>query len=123
MDNYEINILRRGGNWKKVKPDDLINDEINNDIDEINNELNHDNKLNRQKSRDDFLSYVTKVDLIISRLEALEDEKNKLKEELKIFENKFFEKKKLAEDEINKISQEKEMIEKTLNVIKNLKSF
>ena len=29
MDNYEINILRRGGNWKKVKPDDLIIDEIN----------------------------------------------------------------------------------------------
>ena len=46
MDNYEINILRRGGNWKKVKPDDLIIDEINNDIDEINNELNHDNELN-----------------------------------------------------------------------------
>ena len=123
MDNYEINILRRGGNWKKVKPDDLIIDEINNDIDEINNKLNHDNELNHQKSHDDFLSYITKVDLIISRLEALEDEKNKLKEELKIFENKFFEKKKLAEDEINKISQEKEMIEKTLNVIKNLKSF
>ena len=123
MDNYEINILRRGGNWKKVKPDDLIIDEINNDIDEINNELNHDNELNHQKSYDDFLSYVTKIDFIISRLEALEDEKNKLKEELKIFENKFLEKKKLAEDEINKISQEKEMIEKTLNVIKNLKSF
>ena len=123
MDNYEINILKRDGNWKKVKPDDLIIDEINNDIDEINNKLNHDNELNHQKSHDDFLSYITKVDLIISRLEALEDEKNKLKEELKIFENKFFEKKKLAEDEINKISQEKEMIEKTLNVIKKLKSF
>ena len=116
MDNYEINILRRGGNWKKVKPDDLI-------IDEINNELNHDNELDHHKSHDDFLSYITKVDSIISRLEALESEKNILKEELKKFENEFFRKKKLAEDEINKISQEKEMIEKTLNVIKNLKSF
>ena len=116
MDNYEINILRRGGNWKKVKPDDLI-------IDEINNDLNHDNELNHQKPHNDFLSYITKVDLIISRLETLESEKNKLKEELKMFENEFFRKKKLAEDEINKISQEKEMIEKTLNVIKSLKSF
>ena len=116
MDNYEINILRRNGNWKKVKPDDLI-------IDEINNELNHDNELNHQKSHDDFLSYVTRVDSIISRLEALEREKNKLKEELKMFENEFFKKKKLAEDEINKISQEKDMIEKTINVIRNLKSF
>ena len=116
MDNYEINILRRDGNWKKVKPDDLI-------IDETNNELNHYNELNHQKSHDDFLTYVTKVDSIISRLETLESEKNKLKEELKMFENEFFRKKKLAEDEINKISQEKDMIEKTLNVIKNLKSF
>ena len=37
MDNYEINILRRGGNWKKVKPDDLIIDEMNNDLNETKN--------------------------------------------------------------------------------------
>ena len=116
MDNYEINILRRGGNWKKVKPDDLI-------IDENNNVLKKDNELNHQKLQNDFLSYVTKVDNIISRLEYLEHEKNNLKEELKIFEDEFVKKKKRAEDEISKISEEKEMIEKTINVIKNLKSF
>ena len=116
MDNYEINILRRGGNWKKVKPDDLI-------IDEINNELKQNNKLNYQKSQSDFLSYVNKVEEIIYKIEALESEKNKLKEELKIFENEFLRKKKLAEDEIYKISKEKEMIEKTINLIKNLKNF
>ena len=116
MDNYEINILRRGGNWKKVKPDDLV-------IDEINNDLKDDSQQNNQNSQNDFLSYVIKVETIISRLESLENEKVKLKEELKIFEDKFNKKKKFAEDEINKISHEKEMIEKTLNVIKNLKSF
>ena len=116
MENYEINILRRGGNWKKVKPDDLI-------IDEINNEVKEDNKLNHQKSENDFISYLIKVDSIISRLESLESEKNKLKEELKIFEDEFIRKKKLAEDQINKISQEKVMIEKIIDVIKNLKSF
>ena len=116
MDNYEINILRRGGNWKKVKPGDLI-------IDEINDDLKTDNELNHHKSQNEFLYYVTKVNSIISRLESLENEKNTLKEELKLFEDKFLRKKKLAEDEINKISQEKEMIEKTLNVIKNLKNF
>ena len=31
MDNYEINILRRDGNWKKVKPNDLIMDSIEKD--------------------------------------------------------------------------------------------
>ena len=116
MDNYEVNILRRGGNWKKLKPDDLISDEIN-------NELKEDNQLNHLKPRNDFLSYVTKVDTIISRLESLESEKDKLKEDLKRFEDEFLKKKKLVEDKMIKISKEKEMIEKTINVIKNLKSF
>ena len=116
MEDYEINILKRDGNWKRVKPNDLI-------MDEINNELTEDNETYNQKSENDLLSYITKVDSIISRLETLENEKNKLKEELKGFEDKFLSKKKLAEEEINKISQEKEMIEKTINVIKNLKSF
>ena len=116
MDNYEINILRRDGNWKKVKPDDLV-------INEINNDLIEDNEPNPKKSQNNFLSNVSKVESIISRLESLEKEKSALKEELKEFEDNFLRKKKLAEDEINKISQEKDMIEKTLNVIKNLKSF
>ena len=47
MEDYEINILRRGGNWKKVKPNDLI-------IDEINNELIEDNEPNQKKSQNDF---------------------------------------------------------------------
>ena len=116
MDNYEINILRRGGNWKKVKPDDLI-------IDEINKESKDENEVNDKILPQDILSYVNKVDTIITKIEALETEKNKLKDELKICENVFLRKKKLAEDEINKIYQEKEMIEKTINVIKNLRSF
>ena len=116
MDNYEINILRRGGNWKKVKPDDLI-------IDGINNELKENNELNHQKTQNDFSSYVNKVEEIISRLETLESEKNTLKNDLKIFEVEFLRRKKLAEDEINKISKEKEMIEKTINLIKSLKTF
>ena len=116
MDNYEINILRRDGNWKKVKPDDLI-------INEINNDPKEDNEPNQKKSQNNFLSNLSKVESIISRLESLEKEKSALKEELKEFEDNFLRKKKLAEDEINKIYQEKDIIEKTLNVIKNLKSF
>ena len=116
MDNYEINILRRSGNWKKVKPDDLV-------IDEMNNDLKDDSQQNNQNSQNDFLKNVIMVETIISRLESLEKERVKLKEELKIFEVKFNEKKLFAEDKINKISLEKGMIEKTLNIIKSLKSF
>ena len=116
MDNYEINILRRGGNWKKVKPNDLI-------INEIDNEFKDNNVLDDNTSQEDFLSYVTKVDAIINKLESLENEKNNLKIELKTIENKFMKKKTLTEDEINKLSEEKEMFEKALKVIKNLKTF
>ena len=112
MDNYEINILRRGGNWDKVKPNDLINDEIHNQQKEYS-ELDNNN----------FLSYITKVNSIIISLENLENEKNKLKEELKAYEIEFLQKKKIAENKINEISKEKEMIDKTINLIKNLKSF
>ena len=115
MDNYEINILRRGGNWKKVKPDDLV-------IDEINNEFKGDEHLIDQNSQDTFLSNINKVNSIIVKLELLEIEKNKLKEELKSFEVNFIEKKKKTEDKINEISKEKEMIDKTLNILKNLKT-
>ena len=76
MDNYEINILRRGGNWKKVKPDDLI-------IEEIDQEYKNESQLHNQILQNDFASYLTKFDLIITKLETLESEKNKLKEELR----------------------------------------
>tara|TARA_B100000401_G_C52665583_1_gene652232 strand:+ start:94 stop:444 length:351 start_codon:yes stop_codon:yes gene_type:complete len=115
MEDYEINILRRDGNWKKVKPDDLIIDEIDKNHKEEKNELN-------KNSDNNFISYISKFNSIIIKLEKLESEKNKLKEELKIYEDEFLKKKKIAEDKMNQISQEKEMIDKTINVIKNLKS-
>ena len=49
MEDYEINILRRNGNWKKVKPNDLI-------IDEINNELIRGNKPKKKLQNDFFLT-------------------------------------------------------------------
>ena len=119
MDNYEINILRRDGNWKKVKPDDLIMDSIEKD-DEGKNETQNPKDIN---SNDNFLYYLNEVKSIISKLEVLENEKNKLKDQLKNYEKEFIIKKKMAENKINSITQEKEMFEKTINVIKNLKSF
>ena len=116
MDNYEINILRRGGNWKKVQADDLIMDELNYE------EKNH-NKLEGIDSSNNFYSNIAKVNEIILKLENLEDQKNILKEELKTYESEFLKKKKITEDKIKKFSKEKEFIDKTINVIKDLKSF
>jgi len=119
MDNYEINILRRDGNWKKVKPDDLILDSI-----EKNNEATR--KTQNQKniiSNDNFLYNLNNVNSIISKLEILENEKNKLKDQLKNYEKEFINSMKITEDKINSMSEKKEMLEKTINVIKNLKNF
>ncbi len=115
MDNYEINILRRSGNWKKVKPDDLVIDENNSDTKEINEFEKHPNN--------NFFSYISKVNSIIEKLENLESEKNKLRIELKLYEDQFLNIKKITEKKIEEITLEKEMIDKTINVIKNLKNF
>ena len=119
MDNYEINILRRDGNWKKVKPDDLIMDSIDKD-DESTKETPNPKDMN---SNNNFLHYLNKVNSIISKLEILENEKSKLKDQLKNYEQEFVNKKKITEYRLNSMAQEKEMIEKTINVVKNLKNF
>ena len=119
MDNYEINILRRDGNWKKIKPDDLIMDSIESD-DEAIKETSSPKKINFD---DNFLHYLNEINSITSNLELLENEKNKLKDQLKNYEQQLINKKKIIEDRINSMAQEKEMLEKSINVIKNLKSF
>ncbi len=115
MDNYEINILRRSGNWKKVKPNDLMIDENDSDIKEKNEFDKYPNN--------NFLSYISKVNSIIEKLEDLESKKNKLRTELKQYEDQFLNLKKITEKKMEKISLENEMIDKTINVIKNLKNF
>ena len=119
MDNYEINILRRDGNWKKVKPDDLILDSIEKN-DEAIKEPSSQRDIN---FNDNFLHYLNEVKSIVSKLEVLENKKSKLKDQLKDYEQQFINKKKITEDRINLMAQEKGMLEKTISVIKNLKSF
>ena len=119
MDNYEINILRRDGNWKKIKPDDLIMDSIESD-DEAIKETSSPKKINFD---DNFLHYLNEINSITSNLELLENEKNKLKDQLKSYEQEIINKKKITEAKINSMAKEKAMFEKTITVIKNLKSF
>lgn len=112
MDNYEINILRRNGDWNKITQDEgvMINDE------QIQNN-NHHGMLN-----DDFKFYLNEVSSIIKKIEGLEKEKDNLKDQLKIYEQEFLNKKKDTEDKINFLTEEREILDKTINAIKNLKS-
>jgi len=119
MDNYEINILRRNGNWNKItQNDDVMN----------NNELHNEKKLENKNHNDyeylndDFKFYLKQVSSIINKIESLEEEKNNLKIQLKTYEVEFINKKKDTENKINLMTEERDILDKTINVIKNLKS-
>ena len=118
MDNYEINILRRNGNWNKItQNDDVMNtNEVNND--KIQNKNHND----YEHLNDDFKFYLKQVSSIINKIESLEEEKNNLKNQLKIYEVEFINKKKDTENKINLMTEERDILDKTINVIKNLKS-
>ena len=123
MDNYEINILRRNGNWKKVKQDDLLLDTV--DQNHLQNKYldNEPNVILDSSKQDSFLYNLNEVNSIISKLESLENKKTDLKNQLKIFENEFQSKKKYTDQKIKLMSKEAEMLDKTISIIKNLKNF
>ena len=112
MDKYEINILRRNGNWNKITQDDVVT----NNNEQILNK-NYHGQLN-----DDFKFYLNEVSSIIKKIEDLEKEKDNLKDRLKIYEQEFVNKKKDTEDKISLLTEEREILDKTINVMKNLKS-
>ena len=118
MDNYEINILRRNGNWNKItQNDDVMN---TNEVD--NDKIQNKNHNDYEHLNDDFKFYLKQVSSIINKIESLEEEKNNLKNHLKIYEVEFINKKKETENKINLMTEERDILDKTINVIKNLKS-
>ena len=58
----------------------------------------------------------------VKKIEDLEKEKDNLKDQLKLYEQEFLNKKKDTEDKINLLTEERDILDKTINVIKNLKS-
>jgi hypothetical protein len=119
MENYEINILKRNGDWKKydqeAKP---INSKKN--INKKNQKVETENSSNENI---DFLKSIHQVNLIIDKLETLENQKTILRTDLLEYEKIFVSKKNISEQKLSQISKEIEMIDKTINVIKNLKEF
>jgi len=119
MDNYEIKILKRNGNWEKSnKKIELLNSKKMIDKQNINTEIT-----NTPNEDLDFLKSIHQVNLIFDKLEILENDKNNLITDLLQYEEIFVSKKNISEQKLSQISNEIEMIDKTINVIKNLKEF
>ena len=123
MEDYEINILRRDGNWKKVKSKDLLLDTIDQNEVEYNHIEPEAKVLSEHLKEENFLNDINEVNSIIAKLEKLENDKTLLKNQLKIIEAKFQSKKHQTEEKIKIMSKESEMLDKTITVIKNLKNF
>jgi hypothetical protein len=123
MEEYEVNILRRNGNWKKVKSKDLLLDTADQNEAEYKH-IEQEEKISvEHKKEENFLNYINEVNSIIAKFEKLENDKTLLKNQLKIIEAKFQSKKHQTEEKIKSMSKENEILDKTITVIKNLKNF
>ena len=123
MEDFEINILRRNGNWKKVKSKDLLLDTIDQNEEEFKYIEPEEKVPSEHLKEENFLNDINEVNTIIAKLEKLENEKTLLRNQLKIIEAKFKSKKHQTEEKIKTMSKESEMLDKTITVIKNLKNF
>ena len=123
MEDFEINILRRNGNWKKVKSKDLLLDTVDQSEEEFKHIEPEEKVPSDRLKEENFLNDINEVNSIIAKLEKLENDKTLLKDQLKIIEAKFQSKKHQTEERIKTMSKESEMLDKTITVIKNLKNF
>lgn len=123
MEDFEINILRRNGNWKKVKSKDLLLDTVDQNEEEFKHIEPEEKVPSDHLKEENFLNDINEVNTIIAKLEKLENDKTLLKNQLKIIEAKFQSKKHQTEEKIKTMSKESEMLDKTITVIKNLKNF
>ena len=123
MEDFEINILRRNGNWKKVKSKDLLLDTVDQSEEEFKHIEPEEKVPSEHLKEENFLNDINEVNSIIAKLEKLENDKTLLKDQLKIIEAKFQSKKHQTADKIKTMSKESEMLDKTITVIKNLKNF
>ena len=123
MEDFEINILRRNGNWKKVKSKDLLLDTADQNEAKYKHIETEEKISLEHKKEENFLNYINEVNSIIAKFEKLENDKTLLKNQLKIIEAKFQSKKHQTEEKIKSMSKENEILDKTITVIKNLKNF
>ena len=135
MENYEINILKRNGDWEKIKPNTQEKTDEQNDINFLSNpkslEVTNNNpdllpnpkSLKEINNNPDLLSNINEVKLIVDKIENLENEKNNLKNSLKNYEIFFLENKTHSEKKLSQVSKELEMFNKAIEIIKDLKKF
>ena len=122
MEDYEVNVLKRNGGWKKLSQTDDVSRESKKKLSSnTETKLSINIKDNSETVSQDIFNDLKKVNEIIKKLEALQFQKNQLFEELSILEKNFNVEKSQASQKLNEVKEKYELYEKTINIINSLK--
>ncbi len=124
MEDYEVNVLKRNGGWKRLSQKQKEDSFVKNNDEKIkssNNDLSitiEDEITSKEKN---IFADFKDVNAIIDKLKKIEDEKSELITKLSSLEKNFAKKRDLTSEKLNKVKEEYELYEKTVNLIKSLK--
>ena len=121
MEDYEVNVLKRNGGWKKLSQRDTITTDEEDKIESSDNNLSIRIKDEISSEEKDIFTDFNNVNLIIDKLQKIENEKSELIIKLSSLEKNFTEKRNVTSQKLNKVNKEYELYEKAINLIKSLK--
>ena len=122
MEDYEVNVLKRNGGWKKLsQTEDITLSNKKKISDNPETKLSIKIKENSENLNKDIFNDLKKVNEIIKKLETLQSQKNKLFEELSVLEKNFTVGKSQTSQKLDEIKKEYELYDKTINLINSLK--
>ena len=122
MEDYEVNVLKRNGGWKKLSQTDDVSRESKKKIsNNTETKLSINIKDDSEIVSEDIFNDLKKVNEIIKKLETLQFQKNQLFEELSILEKNLNVEKSQTSQKLNEIREKYELYDKTINIINSLK--
>ncbi len=124
MEDYEVNVLKRNGGWKRLsqkQKEDSFDKNNDEKIKSSNNDLSITIKDEFTSKEKNIFADFKDVNAIIDKLKKIEDEKSELIKKLSSLEKNFAKKRDLTSEKLNKVKEEYELYEKAVNLIKSLK--
>ena len=124
MEDYEVNVLKRNGGWKRLsqkQKEDSFDKNNDEKMKSSNNDLSITIKDEFTSKEKNIFADFKDVNAIIDKLKKIEDEKSELITKLSSLEKNFAKKRDLTSEKLNKVKEEYELYEKAVNLIKSLK--
>ncbi len=122
MEDYEVNVLKRNGGWKKLSQKEnaiTTNEEEKIESSDDNLSIRIKDEISSEKTN--IFADFNEVNLIIEKLQKIENEKSELIKKLSSLEKNFSKKRSITSEKLNKVNKEYELYENAINLIKSLK--